>query len=89
MPISLCDGLLPSHWTEVRAIIETTANAAGYQTRLVSDTYESNLIHREILQNIYNDVIIICDVSGRNPNVFFELGIRMATQRLYLIALTE
>ncbi len=24
---------------------------------------------------------MVCDVSGRNPNVFFELGIRMATQK--------
>lgn len=80
MPISECDGRPTSHWTEVLQIIETAAKDADFQARLVSDTFESNLIHKEILQNIYQDDIVVCDVSGRNPNVFFELGIRMATQ---------
>lgn len=81
MPISDCDGQGASHWLDVKSIIETAAKNAGFQVRLVSDTFESNLIHKEILQNVYQDDIIICDVSGRNPNVFFELGIRMATQK--------
>ncbi|NDW51816.1 hypothetical protein [Aliiroseovarius sp. PrR006] len=81
MPISECDNLGSAHWSDVRKIVEAAATEAGYEARLVSDTFESNLIHKEILQNIYNDDLIICDVSGRNPNVFFELGIRMATQK--------
>ncbi|MEP4036626.1 hypothetical protein [Pseudophaeobacter sp.] len=81
MPISDCDGLKAPHWLDVKSIIESAAEEAGFQARLVSDTFESNLIHKEILQNIYEDDIVVCDVSGRNPNVFFELGIRMATQK--------
>lgn len=81
MPISECDGLDAAHWADVLAIIESAAKEAGYEARLVSDTFESNLIHKEILQNIYHDEVVVCDVSGRNPNVFFELGIRMATQK--------
>ncbi|UWQ03702.1 hypothetical protein [Aliiroseovarius crassostreae] len=89
MPISECDGLGASHWGDVRKIVESVASEAGFETRLVSDTFESNLIHKEILQNIYNDDLIICDVSGRNPNVFFELGIRMATQQPTIIIKDE
>ncbi|MDE9450546.1 hypothetical protein J3R80_08715 [Aliiroseovarius sp. Z3] len=89
MPISECDGLGASHWGDVRKIVEGVASEAGFETRLVSDTFESNLIHKEILQNIYNDDLIICDVSGRNPNVFFELGIRMATQKPTVIIKDE
>ena len=81
MPISDCDGLKESHWHDVLQIITLAAEEEGLETRLVSETFDSNLIHKEILQNIYQDDIIICDVSGRNPNVFFELGIRMATQK--------
>lgn len=81
MPISMCDDQGPEHWHDVKQIIEAAAKEAGFQARLVSDTFESNLIHKEILQNVYQDDIIVCDVSGRNPNVFFELGIRMATQK--------
>lgn len=85
MPISDWAGRPASHWGDIRNIIESSAEALNFKTRLVSDTSESNLIHKEILANIYNDDIIICDVSGHNPNVFFELGIRMATQKPIVI----
>lgn len=81
MPISECDGRPPSHWADVLSIIKNSATSAGFEARLVSETFETNLIHKEILRNIYQDEIVVCDVSGRNPNVFFELGIRMATQK--------
>ncbi len=81
MPISECDGRQASHWSDVLKIVQDAATSAGFNARLVSETMESNLIHKEILSNIYNDDIVIVDVSGRNPNVFFELGIRMATQK--------
>ena len=81
MPISECDGCGPTHWQDVLSIVISSATEAGFLTRLVSDTMESNLIHTEILANIFNDDIVIVDVSGRNPNVFFELGVRMATQK--------
>lgn len=85
MPISECDGRTAAHWSDVLAIMENAATTAGFEARLVSDTFETNLIHKEILRNIYNDGIVICDVSGRNPNVFFELGIRIATQKPTII----
>jgi hypothetical protein len=81
MPISDCDGRPASHWADVLKIIQDSAFSLGLSARLVSDTMESNLIHKEILSNIYNDDIVVVDVSGRNPNVFFELGVRMATQK--------
>ncbi|WP_375267316.1 hypothetical protein [Planktotalea sp.] len=85
MPIAECDGQSASHWEDVLSIVTRAADEAGFEGRLVSSTFESNLIHKEILQNIYDDDLIICDVSGRNPNVFFELGVRMATQKPTLI----
>lgn len=81
MPISECDGRSSAHWADVLSIIKNAATTAGFDARLVSETFETNLIHKEILRNIYEDDVIVCDVSGRNPNVFFELGIRMATQK--------
>ena len=85
MPISECDGCSRTHWDEVFEIITSVAEEKGFEARIVSDTEESNLIHKEILSNVYNNDIIICDISGHNPNVFFELGIRMATQKPTII----
>jgi len=30
------------------------------------------------VQNLYDNPILVCDVSGKNPNVMFEFGIRLA-----------
>lgn len=42
------------------------------------ETKNTNLIQLDILQSIINCPIAICDMSSRNPNVFYELGIRQA-----------
>lgn len=45
---------------------------------MVSDSNDSGVIQKRIVQNLYENEIIICDVSGKNPNVMFELGMRLA-----------
>jgi hypothetical protein len=77
MPISTLDGLLPSHWEDVKGILREAIEAAGFEAELVSETEESTIIHKTIIQNLYNNPIVVCDVSGKNPNVMFELGVRL------------
>lgn len=78
MPISDCDGLPASHWLEVKKILCEAIGAAGFTAELVSDSDDIGLIHRNIVQNLYDNPVIVCDVSGKNANVMFELGLRLA-----------
>jgi len=81
MPISLLDGCSADHWAEVKSIIiEAVESIAAprFITRLVSDADEIGVIQKRIVQNVYNSSIVVCDVSGKNPNVMFELGMRLA-----------
>ncbi|WP_155413260.1 hypothetical protein [Rhodopseudomonas palustris] len=81
MPISQIDNLPAAHWDEVREIIIKTVEGIGsprFSARLVSEGDDAGVIHKRIIQNVYTDDIAICDVSGRNPNVMFELGMRLA-----------
>jgi hypothetical protein len=41
----------------------------------------SELIHAEIVKNLEEADLVLCDLSSLNPNVFFELGIRTALDR--------
>lgn len=41
----------------------------------------ANLIHAEIVKNLQTAALVLCDMSGLNPNVFFELGIRTAMNK--------
>ena len=81
MPISSIDGCGPEHWLEVKAIIsEAISSIAEYKFKvsLVSDQDDVGVIQKRIVQNVYNSDIVVCDVSCKNPNVMFELGMRLA-----------
>lgn len=81
MPISALDGLPAEHWLEVQNIIKEAVSAIEeprFIARLVSDSDEIGVIQKRIVQSLYNSDIIVCDVSGKNPNVMFELGLRLA-----------
>ena len=81
MPISTLDGCTAEHWAEVKSIIIEAVEAVESPTfvaRLVSDADEVGVIQKRIVQNVYNSTIVVCDVSGKNPNVMFELGLRLA-----------
>ena len=78
MPISSLGDYPESHWSDVYAIIRDAVSDAGLEASLVSYADESAFIHKTIVQNLYDNPIVICDVSGKNPNVMFELGLRLA-----------
>lgn len=85
MPIAKFDGLNESHWLQVKEILVDAISIAGFEGQLVSEADESSVIHKRIIQNLYNKEIVVCDVSGRNPNVMFELGMRLAFDKPTII----
>ena len=89
MPISAIDGCPGEHWAEVKNIISESICAAGYDPNLVSDAEDIGIIQKRIIQNIYNNDIVVCDVSGKNPNVMFELGMRLAFDKPAIIVIDD
>lgn len=88
MPISAMDGCPAEHWLEVKSIITEAVEASEnpkFAVKLVSDADDIGVIQKRIIQNIYANDIIICDVSGKNPNVMFELGMRLAFDKPVVI----
>lgn len=85
MPISSIDGLSELHWEEVRHIIREALEDTSFTIELVSHATDIGIIHKRIVQNLYRNEIIICDVSAKNPNVMFELGMRLAFDKPAII----
>lgn len=86
MPIATMSPEYPeSHWTDIRHIIDAAIKKAGFIPRIVSDSEDSTIIHKSIINNIYTDPIIVCDVSNKNANVMFELGMRLAFNKPVVI----
>ena len=78
MPISEIDGCSSGHWQDVLGVISEAATNAGYDAKLVSQSDDVGVIQQRIVQNLYDSEIVVCDVSAKNANVMFELGLRLA-----------
>lgn len=79
MPIADHEGYNQGHFKRVyEDIFKPACCAAGYRPVRADDTKQANLIQLDILQKLLESPMAICDLSTRNPNVLFELGLRQA-----------
>lgn len=85
MPIATNEIGTAEHWSQVRTIIEDALKTTNLKVQMVSESDEVNVIHHNIVTNIYSNDIVICDVSSRNPNVMFELGMRLTFDKPVVI----
>lgn len=85
MPISTLDGCNEGHWSDVLEIITEAIKEAGFEGNIVSNADDVGIIQQRIIQNLYENPIVVCDVSGKNPNVMFELGMRLAFDKPTII----
>ncbi len=85
MPISAIDTYTEKHWDNIRDIIKESLSGLNFEIKLVSDSNDSGVIQSRIVQNLFDSDIVICDVSAKNPNVMFELGMRLAFDKPVVI----
>lgn len=85
MPISTIDTCSEEHWRDVREILTEAIEDAGFSAQLVSEADDVGIIQKRIIQNLYENPVVVCDVSGKNPNVMFELGMRLAFDKPTII----
>jgi len=79
MPISDPDGYVSGHFQHVfEDIFRPACEAAGYCAVRADQVRETNLIHLDVLQRLLKTPMVLADLSSRNPNVLFELGLRQA-----------
>ncbi len=79
MPISDVEGYDIGHFKRVyEYIIKPACLNAGFTPVRADDVKKTNVIVINILQKLLNSEMAVCDLSGRNPNVLYELGIRQA-----------
>lgn len=74
-----------SHWSDVRKVLEAAIHKAEMTSQIVSDSFEGDVIQQRIIHNLYNNPVVVCDVSGLNPNVMFELGMRITFKQPVII----
>lgn len=87
-PISAMGDCSQQYWEEVEEIIKDSLSD-DYDCSLVSENASPDIIQNTIIQRLYNDSIIVCDISQKNPNVMLELGIRLAFNRKIILICQE
>lgn len=79
MPIADPDGYDKGHFSKVyEDIFKPACEKSNFKPVRADEVKQTNLIHLDILQKLIDSPMAICDLSSRNPNVLFELGLRQA-----------
>lgn len=55
--------------------IASAASRAGLTCLRVKDIWQHSTIIQDVFSLIFRSRIVVCDFTGRNPNVFYEAGI--------------
>lgn len=73
----------------LRHIIDPVVIEAGYAPALRADRIsESGRITQQVIQHVTDDDLVIADLTGSNPNVYYELAIRHALGKPFVQLLT-
>jgi len=79
MPISKQDTYEEGHFSRVYShLIKPACKNLNLEVIRADDIKNTNYIIIDILKRIVHSDIVICDLSAKNPNVMYELGIRQA-----------
>ena len=65
-------------------IITPTVYKFGYKPIRADQIPEPGIITSQIIQSVVDSALVIADLTGRNPNVFYELAIRHAIKKPYI-----
>ena len=75
--VNLCFVLMPFD-QKLRVVydehIKPVVESAGLDCRRADDIFDNNPIMDDIWKNIYHSKLVIADLTDRNANVFYELG---------------
>ncbi len=62
-------------FNDVYSAISNAASQAGFDCKRVDDIWNHSTVIQDVFSLIFQSFIVVCDFSGKNPNVFYEAGI--------------
>lgn len=74
---NLISVMMPFHpsFNNVHTAITEAARMAGFACKRVDDIWNNSTVIQDVFSLIFQSFIVVCDFSGKNPNVFYEAGI--------------
>jgi len=68
----------------LKHVIEPPASECGYKAVRADKIDKPGVITSQVIQHVVEDPLIIADLTGHNPNVFYELAIRHAIRKPFI-----
>jgi len=68
-----------SSFDSVQEALKKAANGLGLRCKRADDIYDNRSIIQDVVDLIGQARVVICDLTGKNANVFYEAGISHAT----------
>jgi len=65
----------------LKHVIGPAVEACGYDALRADQISEPGMITSQVIQHIVDDPLVVADLTGWNPNVFYELAIRHALRK--------
>ena len=81
-PIGETDSEIRSNADKLfKYIISPVCESCGFEPVRVDQINDSDSITQTIIDKLLSSELVIADISGHNPNVFFEMGYRRCTDK--------
>ena len=71
----ICDDAVRGGVSPVYEAIQSAATEVGLVCRRADEIWETPAIIQDIVNLIDKSFVVVCDCTGRNANVFYEIGI--------------
>lgn len=65
----------------LKHVIEPAVATCGFEAIRADKMSEPGMITSQVIQHIVDDPLVVADLTGSNPNVFYELAIRHAIRK--------
>lgn len=89
MPISATAAHDKGHWDDMLKLLTRAIESAGCVARPVWINSSADRVSERIVGNIFSHPVVIADITDLNPNVMFELGLRLASKKPTLAIMEE
>ena len=89
LPISATSAHDKAHWDAMLELLSRAVDQAGYAAKPVWINSSTDRVSERIIGNIFDHSVVIADITDLNPNVMFELGLRLASKKPTLVVMEE
>jgi hypothetical protein len=68
-------------FSEVYDAIKTACETTSLSAKRADEMWGHSMFMRDIMELVNHSAVVVCDLTGRNPNVFYEMGLAHAWGR--------